>query len=91
MYKDKTAHNLAAAAAVLAYHKGHLAAERLAVETLIPVLTDPMKWLCTKPQECSDRRSYCTRTTEEPCCFRVQNPRVVELQNAVKDILIKYK
>lgn len=87
MVRDKTLKATTTLAAIMAFSKGSQSAEKRAVSVLVPLLTESKRYLCTKNANCPEQLAYCSRRTDEPCCFRKENPRLIEFMSIVKNLL----
>ncbi len=85
MVRDKTLRSAVTAAATLSYVKAHNAVSKQYITAILDIIS-ASKYLCTKFEDCPDMRSLCHRTTDEPCMYKVLNPRYAESVTTLENL-----
>jgi hypothetical protein len=85
MVRDKTFHNCLANVTEIAFKAGADKAEKGVLKLVNERIFSKMKYFCVKHMECGDVLSFCLRKTDIPCCYRVLNDSIVEVDKLMKD------
>lgn len=88
MITDRTAKARQNAAFIIGHNQGVKKTTAEAVSAIAKLIA-PFHWCCTKHQECPDFTTLCSRTTDEPCAFRTENPNYKKAMEEIRIILCK--